>query len=172
MIPMEERRKFAEYLNRVYSADAPIAGEITLLRCDGTRAHIFGWVTKCINEQGISEFQSVCMDVTERYKARTTIESKRYFQALTDVYDKIFEFNLDTHTVKCLHCEEESNFKHFQNIAVRIEDALAATKAAGFDNLKGHKSVGGLRASIYNAMPKEGIEALVDCLKKFEAEKG
>lgn len=44
------------------------------------------------------------------------------------------------------------------------------TKAAGFDNLKGHKSVGGLRASIYNAMPKEGVEALVDCLKKFEAE--
>ena len=32
------------------------------------------------------------------------------------------------------------------------------TKAAGYDNLKGHKSVGGLRASIYNAMPKEGVE--------------
>lgn len=47
---------------------------------------------------------------------------------------------------------------------------VAYTKAAGFDNLKGHKSVGGLRASIYNAMPKEGIEALVECLKKFEAE--
>ncbi|MFR8332282.1 MAG: hypothetical protein ACLU9S_07890 [Oscillospiraceae bacterium] len=38
------------------------------------------------------------------------------------------------------------------------------------DNLKGHKSVGGLRASIYNAMPKEGVEALVEFLKKFEAE--
>jgi len=49
-------------------------------------------------------------------------------------------------------------------------EVVAYTKAAGFDNLKGHKSVGGLRASIYNAMPKEGIEALVECLKKFEAE--
>ena len=47
---------------------------------------------------------------------------------------------------------------------------VAATKAAGFDNLKGHKSVGGLRASIYNAMPKEGVQALVDFLKKYEAE--
>lgn len=47
---------------------------------------------------------------------------------------------------------------------------VAATKAAGFDNLKGHKSVGGLRASIYNAMPKEGVEALVEFLKKYEAE--
>lgn len=49
-------------------------------------------------------------------------------------------------------------------------EVVAATKAAGFDNLKGHKSVGGLRASIYNAMPKEGVAALVDFLKKYEAE--
>ena len=47
-------------------------------------------------------------------------------------------------------------------------EVVAATKAAGYDNLKGHKSVGGLRASIYNAMPKEGVEALVEFLKDFE----
>ena len=49
---------------------------------------------------------------------------------------------------------------------------VEATKAAGYDNLKGHKSVGGLRASIYNAMPKEGVEALVAFLKDFEAKNG
>ena len=43
-------------------------------------------------------------------------------------------------------------------------------KAAGFENLKGHRSVGGMRASIYNAMPKAGVEALVEFMKKFEAE--
>ena len=48
-------------------------------------------------------------------------------------------------------------------------EVVAATEAAGFDNLKGHKSVGGLRASIYNAMPKEGVEALVEFLRDFEA---
>ncbi len=47
---------------------------------------------------------------------------------------------------------------------------VAYVTAAGFDNLKGHRSVGGLRASIYNAMPKAGVEALVDCLSQFEAE--
>ena len=50
-------------------------------------------------------------------------------------------------------------------------EVVAYTKAAGFDNLKGHKSVGGLRASTYNAMTIEGVQALVDCLKKFEAER-
>lgn len=41
-------------------------------------------------------------------------------------------------------------------------------KAAGFENLKGHRSVGGMRASIYNAMPIEGVEKLVEFMKKFE----
>lgn len=50
-------------------------------------------------------------------------------------------------------------------------EVVAYTKAAGFENLKGHKSVGGLRASIYNAMPKEGVAALVECLKQFEAQR-
>ena len=44
--------------------------------------------------------------------------------------------------------------------------------AAGFKNLKGHRSVGGMRASIYNAMPKEGVEKLVEFMKKFEVENG
>ena len=43
-------------------------------------------------------------------------------------------------------------------------------EAAGFVNLKGHRTVGGMRASIYNAMPKEGVEKLVEFMKKFEAE--
>ena len=43
-------------------------------------------------------------------------------------------------------------------------------KAAGLENLKGHRSVGGMRASIYNAMPIEGVEKLVEFMKKFEEE--
>ncbi|NLM35147.1 MAG: 3-phosphoserine/phosphohydroxythreonine transaminase [Clostridiales bacterium] len=43
-------------------------------------------------------------------------------------------------------------------------------KAAGFENIKGHRTVGGMRASIYNAMPIEGVKALVEFMKKFEAE--
>ena len=44
--------------------------------------------------------------------------------------------------------------------------------AAGFVNIKGHRSVGGMRASIYNAMPIEGVEKLVAFMKKFEEENG
>ena len=47
---------------------------------------------------------------------------------------------------------------------------VSEAKAAGFENLKGHRTVGGMRASIYNAMPMEGVEKLVEFMKKFEAE--
>ena len=38
----------------------------------------------------------------------------------------------------------------------------------GMSGIKGHRSIGGFRASIYNAMPKLGVQALVDCMKEFE----
>ena len=74
------------------------------------------------------------------------------------------------------HGTVEPEFRSLMNIPFVTDSAeldaevVAATKAAGYDNLKGHKSVGGLRASVYNAMPIEGAQALVDFLKKFEAE--
>ncbi len=47
---------------------------------------------------------------------------------------------------------------------------IKEAKSAGFENLKGHRSVGGMRASIYNAMPMEGVEKLVEFMRKFEEE--
>ena len=70
----------------------------------------------------------------------------------------------------------EKEFRSLMNVpfvtaSAELDAAVVkATKAAGYDNLKGHRSVGGLRASIYNSMPREGVEALVEFLKKYEAE--
>ncbi len=52
------------------------------------------------------------------------------------------------------------------------EAFLAGTKEAGLIQLKGHRSVGGMRASIYNAMPEEGIDALIDFMQHFQKNKG
>ena len=49
------------------------------------------------------------------------------------------------------------------------KEFIAESTKAGFKNLKGHRTVGGMRASIYNAMPYEGVKALVDFMKDFEA---
>ena len=49
---------------------------------------------------------------------------------------------------------------------------IAEAKAAGMSSLKGHRSVGGIRASIYNAFPMAGIDCLVDFMKEFEKKNG
>lgn len=49
---------------------------------------------------------------------------------------------------------------------------VAEATAAGLDGLKGHRSVGGIRASIYNAFPAEGVRTLVDFMKEFERANG
>ena len=123
MVPMEERRRLALYLNRVYSAGTPMAGDITMLKCDGTRARIFGWVTKCVNDDGLDEFQSVCMDITERHMSKKVKETERYIKALSDVYDKIFEYDLSSGTVKCLYSNNSPSFRWLENIPMQMESA-------------------------------------------------
>jgi phosphoserine aminotransferase len=60
------------------------------------------------------------------------------------------------------------------NIPFTLKDAalddefIKGAKARGMVQIKGHRSVGGMRASIYNAMPIEGVQALVDWMKEFE----
>lgn len=125
MIPMEERRMFSHFLHRVYTQDQPIAGEITVLRCDGTKAHMFGWVTKTVNAQGQEEFQSVCIDVTEKYRRKKADEAERYVQALTDVYDHIFEYDFSNNTVKVLYGQKHNLFSRLLNIPMQMEEATA-----------------------------------------------
>jgi phosphoserine aminotransferase len=68
--------------------------------------------------------------------------------------------------------------RSLMNVPFRLKDEslddafLKGAQARGMVQLKGHRSVGGMRASIYNAMPVEGVRALVDYMKEFEAEHG
>ena len=68
------------------------------------------------------------------------------------------------------------NSRSMMNVTFRAEDDEINAKfvkesaAAGFQNLKGHRSVGGMRASIYNAMPEQGVDDLIKFIEKFEKE--
>jgi phosphoserine aminotransferase len=68
--------------------------------------------------------------------------------------------------------------RSLMNVPFRLKDEslddafLKGAQARGMVQLKGHRSVGGMRASVYNAMPIEGVQALVDYMKEFEAKNG
>jgi len=70
------------------------------------------------------------------------------------------------------------NCRSLMNVPFTLADAnldatfLAEAKEAGLVTLKGHRSVGGMRASIYNAMPEEGVKALIDFMADFERRNG
>jgi phosphoserine aminotransferase len=74
------------------------------------------------------------------------------------------------------HAERDS--RSLMNITFRLpseeleKQFVAEATRAGLDGLKGHRSVGGIRASIYNAFPREGVEALVSFMKEFERTRG
>jgi phosphoserine aminotransferase len=75
----------------------------------------------------------------------------------------------DFYSNKVAHdCRSRMNVPFFLADASRNDAFLAGAKAAGLLQLKGHKSVGGMRASIYNAMPIEGVQALVTYMQAFE----
>lgn len=76
----------------------------------------------------------------------------------------------------CGHAQKDS--RSLMNITYRMPSEelekkfIAEATAAGFDGLKGHRSVGGLRASVYNAFPKKGCEALAEFMKEFQKKNG
>ena len=76
------------------------------------------------------------------------------------------------------HCPVDPACRSWMNVPFTLANAgldgdfLAQAKAAGLLNLKGHRSVGGMRASIYNAMPEAGVDALIGFMREFERTRG
>ena len=83
------------------------------------------------------------------------------------LYDAIDTSELYVNKVSA-HCRSRMNIPFFLRDETRNEAFLTGARERGLLQLKGHKSVGGMRASIYNAMPLSGVQALVDYLREFE----
>ncbi len=113
----------------------------------------------------------VCGKVFKFLKAQGGLEAmdRKNREKAQVLYDFLDSSNLFRGTVAK---EDRSlmNVPFVTNSKELDAQVVAYTREHGFENLKGHRSVGGLRASIYNAMPKEGVEALVQCLRQFELE--
>ncbi len=69
---------------------------------------------------------------------------------------------------RCRKCEKPKPKSDF----TRQTKFLEESKAAGLTNLKGHRSVGGMRASIYNAVPETAVDALLEFMSEFEKNNG
>ncbi|MEY8371322.1 3-phosphoserine/phosphohydroxythreonine transaminase [Aerococcaceae bacterium 50-4] len=87
------------------------------------------------------------------------------------LYDYIDQSDLFVNNVK-VENRSLTNIPFLTNDPELDKQFIAEADAAGFKQLKGHRSVGGMRASLYNAFPLEGVQALVEFMKEFEAKQG
>lgn len=123
LIPQEERQRFARYLEQVALSQEPLAGEMTLLRWDGTKLRVFGWVVRHQDAQGNQEFQCACVDISRSHQRKQQRALTRYLGALKTVYDRIFSFDVAAGTAMCLHCPPESHFSAIRHIPLGLEQA-------------------------------------------------
>ncbi|MBQ3551718.1 MAG: 3-phosphoserine/phosphohydroxythreonine transaminase [Clostridia bacterium] len=111
----------------------------------------------------------ICKMVLEwlRDMGGLTVMRERNIKKANLLYDYL-------NTSKLFKASIQENSRSMMNVTFRTGDEELDAKfvkeatAAGMSNLKGHRSAGGMRASIYNAMPYEGVEYLVNFMKKFE----
>lgn len=123
-LPPEERRHFQDLLRRVSQSNEPIAGEITVFRSDGSRARLYGWISKCKNQTGEDEFQSVCMDITEKYRHKQEKERKQYEKVLSQVYEEIFELDFQKKSLCCLHGSGFTDGRKLTGIPMLLEESI------------------------------------------------
>lgn len=118
MVHTADRRKYSEFIDKLSKSEQTLMIEYRLKKSDGTFIYVRDTATSMMTEGGMV-CCSVLTDITD-----IKDKDKRYIRALADVYEKIFEFNLDTNTVKCIHCDDGSYFKQFENLAVQLDDAI------------------------------------------------
>lgn len=131
------------------------AGEHSLYNTPPTFGiFIIGLVLKWIKKQGgLAAVERVNRDKAE--KLYQYLDSSRRFRPTADRDSR-----------------SRMNVTFVTGDAALDEQFVAAARRAGLDGLKGHRSVGGMRASLYNAFPPAGVDALIELMRQFESEHG
>ena len=120
--------------------------------CPTFGIYVMGLVVKWIKDQG----------GLKSLEARNRAKADKLYAALDS--SRIFKATADRDSRSMMNVTFVASSEDLNN------QFLKFAEAQGLDGLKGHRSVGGMRASLYNAFPPEGVDALVDALKRFEAQ--
>ena len=172
--------KYAVIYGGVQKNIGPAGVTIVIIRKDLIRDDLADYVPTLLKYKTQADAQSlfntppcygiyICGKVFKWLKANGGLAAmkERNEEKAKILYDFLDSSNLFKGTVR----KEDRSLMNVPFVTGNDElDAkfVAESKAAGLENLKGHRSVGGMRASIYNAMPKSGVEKLVEFMDSFE----
>lgn len=123
MIPMEERRRFSRFLDQVYHSNKPMVGGMTVLRYDGAKTRLFGWISRCVDSQGAEEFQCICIESSERYYEKRSKEINRYLTVLSGVCHMVSVYDFSNETVQYFYGETSGVLGQPESIPMQMETA-------------------------------------------------
>ena len=118
---------YSSLLKKVSAFENTAKAKYHLIKKDGSIIFVLDTITSVKDENNTMILSSFLTEIPESEEStvRSLNESSRYLKALSEVYEKIFEFNSLNNTVKCLYCNNSSMFKHFENISMPLDEALA-----------------------------------------------
>jgi hypothetical protein len=125
MLPFEERDNFRKELQEASTRGVgrPLNVEHDLLRSDGTRIPLMGWISIVTNSQGEKEYAMIYMQMEYKHDSLQSIRENSYFRALESAFQVIFEINLTTNTVECIHGRETSHIGALYDVHMTIDSA-------------------------------------------------
>lgn len=127
----DDRRKYARFLYTLAQSGQPQALTYRLVRGDGQVLHVQDTLVPQRLEDGtllgystLSDVSALQQTADDHYRLRREQENQRYIQAISKVYDKIFEFDRAHNTIRCLYVQNASMFKWLENIPMQITEAI------------------------------------------------
>jgi PAS domain S-box-containing protein len=121
MLPFEERDRFRDFLEQAKSSDEPIPIEHQLLRSNGSRITLTGWLSNSVNEYGDKEFSFLYIRKKQSAITGQSLRENSYFRALENAYQAIFEISLERDTVDCIHGRETTDMGSLYDVHMSIE---------------------------------------------------
>jgi PAS domain S-box-containing protein len=123
LIPMEERDRFHLCLGLAQQSDWPIQIDHHACRTDGTRIHLTGWLSRAPGDDGQEEFSLLYTQMEDGDPTGAPVQGTAYFPVLKRSYNAIFQLDLDTNMVECIHGLEKSPIGSLLGIKMTLPSA-------------------------------------------------
>ena len=127
----DDRRKYARFLYTLAQGEQTQALTYRLVKGDGEVFHVQDTLVSkrlgdgtLVGYSTLSDVSALQQTADDRYRLQRAQENQRYIQAISKVYDKVFEFDLSRNTIRCLYVQNSSMFKWLENIPMQITEAI------------------------------------------------
>ena len=125
LLPFEDRDLFRRYLDRAYAAEEPVRIRHRIIRNNGERVSISGWLGTVTGPDGEKNYSLLYTELDSPAEEVNSAAGNSYFRALESAYNVIFEINLQRQTVECIYGKDTSDLGKLYDVRMTLESAVS-----------------------------------------------